>query len=114
MLREDNKPLTLVFSVTAEKPDYEIGAHASQRKPVVQVMMTGDILETGIAFTKLDAATDGRAPAEVIEIIENLFPLVGQVMCDARASRLKPDPREERTYDMDSGERVFPPRKLDS
>ncbi|MJS61833.1 hypothetical protein DOC35_19310 [Salmonella enterica subsp. enterica] len=113
---EKSDPLRLVFSVTLEKQDFEVKLTPSQERPIVQIAMSGEVLDVGVVFTNMEAAHDQAPPAEMFEIIENLFPMIGQALRDVRTGKRKPHTSEQRWYDNDTGERVdsAKPVKLDS
>lgn len=113
MPKDKNEPLRLVFSVTAETSDFDVKLAKSKRRPIVQIAMNGAILSTGVEFTSMEAATDEGAPAEMFEVIENLFPMIGQALQDVRTGKRTPSTKEQRYYSTITGERV-PPAKLDS
>lgn len=110
---DKSEPLRLVFSVALENPDFELKLKQSAKRPIVQIAMNGAITDMGVIFTNMEAATEEGAPAEMFEIIENLFPMIGQALQDVRTGKRKPHTAEQRYYSTTTGERV-PPAKLDS
>lgn len=108
-----NDPIRLVFSVTLERPDFEVKLAKSTERPIVQVLVSGHVAHEGVVFTNMEASTDNIAPPEMHEIIESVFPVIGQLLQDVRSGKRKPNTAENRYYDVNTGERV-PPAKLDS
>ena len=112
-MRRDPKPLKLVFSVNLASPEHENNLMPMKNRALVQVSVTGAIAEHGVIFTDMDAAHEKDTPHEMFEIIENLFPILGDIMQRVRSGKLKPDNAGTVLCDADTGE-LITPHKLDS
>lgn len=112
-MRRASKPMKLVFSVNLVDPEHENNLMPMKNRALVQVSVTGKIADHGVIFTDMDAAHAQDTPPEMFEIIENLFPMIGDIMQGVRRGDLEPDTQGVNSYDTDTGEMVKPHR-LDS
>ncbi|MBZ0059594.1 MULTISPECIES: hypothetical protein [unclassified Leclercia] len=113
MMRHASKPMKLVFSVNLVDPDHENNLMPMKTRALVQVSVTGTIADHGVIFTDMDAAHAQETPPKMFEIIENLFPMIGDIMQGVRSGKLKPDTQSVNIYDSDVSETIKP-HKLDS